>query len=159
MNWINILAIILSPIIALLISHKMQEKHEKRKEKIEILKTLMARRILASSKEYVNALNIIDIVFVDSPKVREAYKLLYESYHQTNFDSSKSQLLLTKLIEEIVVNVGYKEKITWDSIQQPYYPIWLDNEIKADSTIKEYNLAIATYGLNANIQQNNFDNQ
>ena len=60
---INIIAIILSPIIALYISHKVQISYEKRKEKIEILKILMARRIPSNSIEYVNALNIIDIIF------------------------------------------------------------------------------------------------
>ena len=64
MTIVNIIAIILSPIIALFISHRVQINYEKRKEKIEILKTLMARRILANSIEYVNALNIIDIIFL-----------------------------------------------------------------------------------------------
>ena len=156
MTIVNIIAIILSPIIALFISHRVQINYEKRKEKIEILKTLMARRILANSIEYVNALNIIDIIFADSPKVKTAYKALYEAYNQPNYDISKSQMMLTKLIEAIVVDVGYKEKITWDTIQQPYYPIWLDNQIQADSTIQKYNLAIANSGLYGyQIQENN----
>ncbi len=152
---INIIAIILSPIIALFISHRIQINYEKRKEKIEILKTLMARRVLANSIEYVNALNTIDIIFADSPKVKAAYKDLYEAYNQPNFDISKSHMMLTKLIESIVVDVGYKEKITWDAIQQPYYPVWLNNQIQADSTIKEYNLAIASSALYGYQQQEN----
>ena len=155
MTIINIIAIILSPIIALFISHKVQINHEKRKEKIEILKILMARRVLANSIEYVNALNTIDIIFADSSKVKEAYKKLYEAYHQPNYDVSKSQMMLTKLIETIVADVGYKEKITWDTIQQPYYPIWLDNQIQADSTIQEYNLAIASSALYGYQRQEN----
>lgn len=153
MTIINIIAIILSPIIALFISHKVQINHEKRKEKIEILKILMARRIPSNSIEYVNALNIIDIIFVDSPKVKAAYKSLYEAYQQQNYDVSKSQMMLTKLIEAIVADVGYKEKITWDAIQQPYYPVWLDNQLQTDSTIQKYNLAIASSAL-CNYQQN-----
>lgn len=152
---VNIIAIILSPIIALFISHKVQISYEKRKEKMEILKILMARRVLSNSIEYVNALNIIDIIFVDSPKVKAAYKSLYEAYHQPNYDVSKSQMMLTKLIEAIVADVGYKEKITWDTIQQPYYPIWLDNQIQADSTIQEYNLAIASSALYGYQRQEN----
>lgn len=155
MTIINIIAIILSPIIALFISHKVQISYEKRKEKMEILKILMARRVLSNSIEYVNALNIIDIIFVDSPnspKVKAAYKSLYEAYHQPNYDVSKSQMKLTKLIEAIVADVGYNEKITWDDIQQPYYPVWLDDQLKTDSTIQKYNLAIASSAL-CNYQQ------
>lgn len=147
MEVVNIIAIIISPILALLISQSLQAKHEKQSEKLQILKTLMTQRILPKSVEYVNALNTIDIIFADSKSVREAYKSLYESYHQKDFDYTKSQTKLTKLIEAIVADVGYKEKITWDTIQQPYYPIWLDNEIQTNSTIQEYNFAIATSAL------------
>lgn len=145
---INIIAILLSPIIALLISHTLQKDYEKKKEKLSILKTLMAQRIHQNSIEYVNALNIIDIIFSDSKKVRLAYKNLHNSYNQKDFDYSKTQTQLTKLIEAIVEDVGYKEKITWDEIQQPYYPIWLDKEIQANSAIQEYNLAIANTLVN-----------
>ena len=54
---INILAVLLSPIIALLISKKLHEKEEKRKEKIYILKVLMTQRFSIKSIEFVNALN------------------------------------------------------------------------------------------------------
>ena len=64
-------------------------------------------------------------------------------------------MMLTKLIETIVADVGYKEKSTWDTIQQPYYPIWLDNQIQADSTIQEYNLAIASSALYGYQRQEN----
>ena len=77
---INILAVLLSPIIALLISKKLQEKEEKRKEKIYILKVLMTQRFSIKSIEFVNALNLIDIIFVDDKPVREAYKNLYNAY-------------------------------------------------------------------------------
>jgi len=145
---INIIAILLSPIIALLISHALQKKYERKKEKLSILKTLMTQRVRQNSIEYVNALNVIDIIFSNSEKVRLAYKKLHDSYNQKDFDYSKAQTQLTKLIEAIVEDVGYKEKITWDEIQQPYYPIWLDKEIQANSAIQEYNLAIANTLLN-----------
>ena len=155
MEIVSILAIILSPIIALFISQKLQGEKELKKEKIAILKILMINRATANSIDYVNALNLIDIVFVNSKKVRENYKLLYESYNPQIYNISTSQMLLTKLIEAIVEDVGYKEKITWDTIQQPYIPIWLTNEIQANSAIKECALAIANIALNANKQPDN----
>ena len=152
MEIISIIAILLSPIIALFISNKLQAKNELRKEKISILKILMINRATANSIDYVNALNLIDIVFVDSKKVRESYRLLYESYNPQVYNFTKSQMMLTKLIEAIVKDIGYKEKITWDTIQQPYIPIWLTNEIQTNSAIKECALAIANFALNVNKQ-------
>lgn len=54
---INILAVLLSPIIALWISNIVQERKEKRKEKMQILKILMTQRFSVKNIEYVNALN------------------------------------------------------------------------------------------------------
>ena len=80
---INILAVLLSPIIALWISNIVQERKEKRKEKMQILKILMTQRFSVKNIEYVNALNLIDVVFVDSKDVRGAYKNLYNEYAST----------------------------------------------------------------------------
>ena len=80
---INILAVLLSPIIALWISNIVQERKEKRKEKMQILKILMTQRFSVKNIEYVNALNLIDVVFVDSKDIRSAYKNLYNEYAST----------------------------------------------------------------------------
>lgn len=74
---INITAVILSPIVALLISNKIQTDKAKRQEKIQILKILMTQRFSVRSIDYVNALNLIDVIFIDSKEVRDAYSNLY----------------------------------------------------------------------------------
>lgn len=135
---INILAVLLSPIIALWISNIAQDNKEKRKEKVQILKVLMTQRFTTKNIEYVNALNLIDIVFVDSKSVRGAYKNLYNEYATTmdlNIENNKQIYLdkikkaTTQLIEAIIKEIGYKDKITWDEIQEPYVPQWLSDEV------------------------------
>lgn len=137
---VNIIAIVVSPILALLISNWFQDKKSKHNEKLWILKTLMVQRASQKNIDYVNALNLIDIVFVDSPKVLEAYDKLYKEY-ATTLDLTKennralfvenTKRAETKLIEAIITNIGYRDKITWDRIQQPYIPQWLVDESKA----------------------------
>lgn len=128
---INIIAIVVSPIIALLISNKIQNDKDKRNDKLWILKILMMQRVSTQDISYVNALNLIDLVFVDSKPVRDAYAVLYSEYakNEVDFSAERISRAKTKLIEMIVNDIGYKDKITWDNIQQPYGPKWLLEEI------------------------------
>lgn len=135
---INILAVLLSPVIALWISNIIQDQKEKRKEKMQILKVLMTQRFSVKNIEYVNALNLIDVVFVDSKNVRDAYKNLYNEYGSTidlnnennrQIFQEKIKKATTRLLEAIVKDIGYKDKITWDTLQEPYMPQWLSDEV------------------------------
>ena len=135
---INILAVLLSPVVALWISNIIQNRKEKRKEKMQILKVLMTQRFSVKNIEYVNALNLIDVVFVDSKDVRSAYKNLYNEYASTidlnnennrQIFQEKIKKATTQLLEAIVKDIGYKDKITWDTLQEPYMPQWLSDEV------------------------------
>ena len=151
---INIFAVLLSPIIALLIAKKLQEKEEKRKEKVYILKVLMTQRFSIKSIDFVNALNLIDIIFVDDKLVREAYKNLYNAYAVKVDTNNNDEVLAyctgikkktTKLIESIVKNIGYKDKITWDTIQEPYIPQWLHDELIAKSEMNSAQVQLVNF--------------
>ena len=58
-NIINIIAIVLSPIIAVLITRYLSIRTDKKKDKMEIFKILMATRYNRCTIEYVRALNSI----------------------------------------------------------------------------------------------------
>lgn len=59
---LNLLALILIPIIAVIIGQYLQNVSAKRKDKMDVFKTMMMNRI-GWSVEGTRALNIIDIVF------------------------------------------------------------------------------------------------
>ncbi len=151
---INIIAVILSPIVALLISNKIQTDKAKRQEKLQILKVLMTQRFSVKNIEHVNALNLIDVVFIDCRDVRAAYKNLYTVY-ASKFDrnnenevkdySDKVKKAETKLIESIINDLGYKDKITWDAIQEPYTPQWLYDEIITRTDINNAQASLANF--------------
>lgn len=122
---LNLIAIITIPIVAVLVGQWLQNRSEKRKDKMQIFKTLMTARIYGWTVDSVHALNIIDIVFAEDEKVRNAWKNLYEKYCVENPTQTQLEQIKTaqyKLLEEISNSLGYKDKITWENIQNPYIP-------------------------------------
>lgn len=122
---VNLIAIVVIPIAAVLIGQHLQNRAEIRKDKMQIFKTLMTSRIYGWTQESVHCLNIIDIVFSDDKKVRNAWKDLYDKYCVQNPDETqlkKIQNAQYKLLETIAESLGYKDKITWETIQNPYVP-------------------------------------
>ena len=92
---------------------------------MQIFKTLMTSRIYGLTQESVHCLNIIDIVFADDKTVRDAWKDLYDKYCVQNPDAAqlkKIQNAQYKLLETISKSLGYKDKVTWETIQNPYVP-------------------------------------
>ena len=122
---LNLIAIIVIPIVAVLIGQHLQNRAEIRKDKMHIFKVLMTSRIYGWTQESVHCLNIIDIVFSDDKKVRNAWKDLYDKYCVKDPDEvqlKEIQNAQYKLLETIAKSLGYKDKVTWETIQNPYIP-------------------------------------
>ena len=122
---LNLIAIVVIPIAAVLIGQYLQNRAEIRKDKMQIFKTLMTSRIYGWTQESVHCLNIIDIVFADDKTFRDAWKDLYDKYCVQNPDAAqlkKIQNAQYKLLETISKSLGYKDKVTWETIQNPYVP-------------------------------------
>lgn len=77
---LNLIAIIVIPIAAVLIGQWLQNRSEKRKDKMQIFKALMTARIYGWTVESVHALNVIDIVFADDKNVRDAWVQLHNRF-------------------------------------------------------------------------------
>jgi len=131
-DWLNLIAIIVAPIAAVLIGQWLQDRSERRKDKMQIFKVLMTSRIHGWTPESVYALNIIDIVFVDDGEVRTAWKDLYDKYCVVDPDEMQQEKIKQaqyKLLETIASSLGYKGKITWETIQNPYIPKGMADQI------------------------------
>ena len=137
---LNLIALVVIPIVAVLIGRWLQDRSEKRKDKMQIFKTLMTSRIYGWTPESVNALNIIDIVFANDKNVRAAWKDLNDKYHVSDPDQQhlkKIENAQYKLLEAIACSLGYKDKITWETIQNPYMPIGMVNQIEAQKNMQQ----------------------
>ena len=122
---LNLIAIIVIPIVAVLIGQHLQNRAEIRKDKMHIFKVLMTSRIYGWTQESVHCLNIIDIVFSDDENVRNAWKDLYDKYCVQNPDETqlkKIQNAQYKLLDTMANSLGYKDKVTWETSQNPYIP-------------------------------------
>ena len=121
---ISIVAVIVAPIVSVWLGNHLQKLSMKRKDKIDLFKTLMMSRN-GWTVESVRALNILDIVFSDDPAVRKAWKEYYDKLCTDNpspNDLMKIQNAQYNLLETMAISLGYKDKITWKTIQNPYLP-------------------------------------
>lgn len=154
---ISIIALIIVPILAVVIGQWLQTKAEKRKDKMQIFRTLMTSRIYGWTRDSVEALNVLDIVFADDKEVRMAWKDLLDKYTVTNPDKTHLEKILKaqyKLLEEIAKSLGYKDKITWETIQNPYIPRWLSEQIE-NQNLYNQNMLAATEKFNSMLNSSN----
>jgi hypothetical protein len=79
---ISIIAVIVGPLIALGLQRYAENRREKRQARLHVFRTLMARRATPIHHEYVQALNLIDVVFNSKSKketqVRTDWKILLD---------------------------------------------------------------------------------
>ena len=108
---LNLIAIIVIPIVAVLIGQHLQNRAEIRKDKMHIFKVLMTSRIYGWTQESVHCLNIIDIVFSDDKKVRNAWKDLYDKYGVKDPDGmiqqQQEQAASRQAYNEILLNMQH----------------------------------------------------
>ena len=121
----NCIVIIAAPIISVWVAQKLQDRARKRQDKMEIFRTLMTNRIYDWTPQAVYALNSIDIVFSDDDKVRQQWKKYYDTLcveNATETELKKMKIEKDKLLETMANSLGYKDKISWETIQNPYLP-------------------------------------
>ena len=124
MTILNLIAVLLIPVVAVFVGQYLQERAQRRKDKMDIFKTLMINRV-GWSVESTRALNIIDIVFSDDKNVRQAWSEYYHALCVKDPDEiqlKQMQQAQDKLLEKMAISLGYKDKITWETIQNPYVP-------------------------------------
>lgn len=139
-EYLSLAALIIIPIVAVVIAQLLQNRSEKRKDKMQIFKTLMTSRIYGWTPDSVNALNVIDIVYSDDKKVRAAWKDLNDKYRVTNPDQQhlkKIENAQYKLLEAMANSLGYKDKITWETIQNPYMPVGMVKQIEQSKNMQQ----------------------
>jgi hypothetical protein len=124
MDIVNIIAIVVGPIIAVVITLWWQERKEHRDAKRRLFLTLMAqRRSVPPTTDWVNALNVIDVVFADQRQVvklwHEFYVLLVNPPTNQNFQAREHTYLL--MLSSMARSLGYK-RLEQTDIDKFYTP-------------------------------------
>lgn len=132
---LNLIAVLLIPVVAVIVGQYLQERVQKRKDKMQIFQCLMTRRITGwAALEAVNAINSIDIIFTDNKEVRNQLGV-WKSKCRKDIPSEEQYREQCKLLELMANDLGYKDKITWDIIQNPYYPEGLNQQLTMNTQI------------------------
>ena len=140
MEWINLVAIIVIPILAVIIGKYLQDRSEKRKDKMRVFTHLMSYRSFGYIDQYsVNIFNSVPIIFYDDKEVIEKYNSYLKSLNIKPDDAQIKQKEIednkTKMLEAMAKALKYKN-INWELIQNPYIPKGLLDQIDAENTYK-----------------------
>ena len=120
---------LVSSIIVFTISNVFYANYkEKRRNKEFVFSILMQSRGMID-KEKIRALNLIQVVFQKDKAVLDAWKSYHNSLKSdkdtpTQQELEASKKLELKMLEEMAKKLKYK-KVTWDIIDDSYYPRWL----------------------------------
>ena len=125
MEIINIIAILLSPVIAVLVTLWYQSYKSKRDAKMNLFLTLMAnRKTFPPPFSIVNGLNTIDVVFHKHNSVLNLWHQYYDSLHQKaeNVDWEKQNHSYLDMLTEMARVLDYKN-LKQTEIDKFYTPI------------------------------------
>ena len=105
----QVIAVAAIPLIIWLVGNKQMRKKEKLDAKRGLFYTLMKqRKTLYVSPERADALNLIDVVFQDDDKVREAWKNYLISLNPNSAEFQNNNAYLLDLLSEMAQSLGYK---------------------------------------------------
>jgi FtsZ-interacting cell division protein ZipA len=110
MDIINIIAIVVGPVVAVVITLWWQSRKEHRDAKRRLFLTLMAkRRTYPPTVEWVDALNVIDVVFANTPRVvqlwHEYFAQLANPPANQNYQQREHTYLL--MLSAMARSLGY----------------------------------------------------
>lgn len=140
----ELISITLMPFIILWIGTYFQDRKAKKDAKLNLFLKLMAtRKATPISKEWVDNLNQIDVVFQDNKKVRSAWRLFYDALHprSPHFDSQNAFHL--DLLSEMANDLGYKD-LKQTEIDRYYNPQAFGNQQKSQELLAKETLRVLT---------------
>lgn len=152
---LNLITLIVIPIAAVVIGQYLQGRSAKRKDKMDVFKTMMMNRI-GWSVEGTRAMNIIDIVFSDDENVRQAWSEYYHALCIKDPDElqiKQMQQAQDKLLEKMAISLGYKDKITWETIQNPYIPKGMMEAMEQQQIIQKGQTELAKIAITGTLAQ------
>lgn len=146
MELINLAAIVIIPILAVIIGQYLQDRSEKRKDKMRVFTHLMSYRSFGYVDQFsVNIFNSVPIVFYDDKEVMEKYNAYLKSLKIKPEDVQIKQKEIednkTKMLEAMAKALKYKN-VNWELIQNPYVPNGLIDQINAENTYKRGQLEV-----------------
>jgi hypothetical protein len=106
---ITIIALIVGPVAAVCITLWHQRRTEKRAAKERLFTNRMAhRRSWPPTPEWVNALNLIDVVYADNPTIVRKWHALYDILIQGPLNVARFNHQYLELLSSMATSLGYR---------------------------------------------------
>lgn len=124
-DWINLAAILFSPLIAVLVTVYLQDRKERQRTMTAVFFTVVANRHQRLDEEVIKHLNAIDVVFANCRDVRKRWSEYREITEQSPSTPNWSKNLDDKYVElmgEMAKVLGYSKKISQIELSRSYQP-------------------------------------
>jgi hypothetical protein len=108
--------------LAEILRRDSERAQQRQNHKLHIFATIMQERAAIYSENGVRALNLIDVVFSDSRKVREAWAELFLIFSSNPMPPHVLDERLRKLLIAMAEDIGLGEGIRTDDIGRVYSP-------------------------------------
>ena len=138
---INVIAILASPVIALLITVFLQDRKDKRQARMYVFTTLMENRHLTVTDATIKCLNMIDLYFYNDIQVRRLWKEYFGMLNNAGLNNEVGhvqwQAKKLELITEMAKVLSYGKDISSIDVSRVYYPTGLDKSLIRNEAIAE----------------------
>jgi uncharacterized protein DUF6680 len=136
---LTLVAIAVSPVIAVLVTVWLADRKEAREHKVWLLRTLIGTRHNPTGDETIRALNLIDVVFHDAPRVRALWHEYYDMLNNAGLNNpvgweqwNKKNL---ELVTEMAQTLGYGRAITHLDAARVYTPVALGEQTRKNAAL------------------------
>lgn len=144
----QIIAVAIVPLIVWVLGNLWQQKKSKEEAKMSLFLTLMAnRKSVVITKEWVDALNQIDVVFQDNKKVRKAWREYFDSLDEKSQYNKDRESFLLDLLSEMANALGYKD-LRQTEIARFYNPQAFSNQQQIVNLLNKELIRVLSHSKN-----------
>ena len=136
----GLIAVLVSPLIAVLVSLWLQDRKEQRQRQLAILGALLAARHEVVSADVVRSLNLIDLVFHDKDSVRGLWHEYFDMLsneglnNPLGFEQRKKKNL--ELITEMARTLGFGGALGYLDVDRVYSPVGAWNQYERNEQVQ-----------------------
>lgn len=124
---ISVIAIVVSPLVAVVVSVYLQGIRERRQQQLWTLNTLIANRSDPLTPDNIRALNLIDLIFHKKPRVRQLWREYFDMLSNKGLDNETGWKQRSdknvELITEMAGVLGYGKAISHLDVGRVYNPV------------------------------------
>ncbi|MFH1368858.1 MAG: DUF6680 family protein [Elusimicrobiota bacterium] len=145
----SFLAILLSPIIAVVVSKWLQDRERKYNDKLNLFRSLVVNRRVALSNDRVSALNIISIIFSNNKNILTLWEHYYKIVSAEKYDNKLADDKYDEIIREMACLLNFDSNLL--NTKEPYIPQGhVDTFFRSEETQKELLKALQKYNGEVN---------